>query len=114
MRQIGSEFFETNPQREINEGEINRETLSADYDNIRKMAITMLEQKILLLEDSAESNSPEVAKLREAMTSLQDNSFILSTAKTNNWQGIRDNSENLEETDKNLAKGLIQTASVKS
>jgi hypothetical protein len=114
MKEIGSEFFETNPQREINEGEINRKALSADYDNIRKMAIAMLQQRVLLLQDSSESNSPEVAKLQEAMAHLQDNSFILSAAKINNWQDIRDNSENLEETDENLAKGLIQTASMES
>jgi hypothetical protein len=83
--------------------------LSSDYDNIRNEAISMLEQRILLIKDSIGSDSPEIKKFKEATSRLEDNSFVLETAKANNWLKLRDYSDD-EEIDTKLSSALMKAA----
>ncbi len=85
--------------------------LSADYENIRNEATEILQRKILLLEEKlSEGKNPEVVKLEEGLKKLQANQFVLETAEKKNWQKTRDYSQDLEITDRDLAKELAEAA----
>ncbi len=70
-----------------------KERLSSDYERIRDIAFGIIDGKTTDSED-----------LKEKLT----DEYVLRFAKINGWQAIRDNSEDLEVTDKKLAEGLAR------
>jgi hypothetical protein len=98
-----------NLQPAVGEAEDNKEKevkLSVDYQNIRNEALALIDIKI----SDMGSGASEVARYEAAKERLKDNHFVASQAKVNNWEKIREKSDDFEEADKKLAKGLIFSA----
>ncbi|HRY52430.1 MAG TPA: hypothetical protein P5089_01090 [Candidatus Portnoybacteria bacterium] len=102
-----------NLQPVAGEVENNKEAevkLSVDYQNIRNEAIAMMDVKMAIIKDELGAGSPEIAAYEAAKQKLGDNQFVSNLAKVNNWGKIREASDDIEEADKRLAKGLINAA----
>jgi hypothetical protein len=87
------------------ETEQYKERLSADYQNIRNEAIKIIDQKMLLIKDELGSNAPEIDSYEAAKEKLMDDQYILSVAKINNWEKIREQ----DGDDEGVIRGLVTT-----
>jgi hypothetical protein len=98
------------PSIETPETETFKKKLSLDYQNIRKEALAMLEQKIILMKDELGADTLEMVKYEAAKEKINDDQWILDSAEYNSWELHRTQTKDLEEEDKVLARKLAESA----
>lgn len=98
------------PVQESPETDKFKEQLSDDYQEIRAEALAIIDEKLVLMKEKLSANAPEVAAYEAAKEKLNNDQFILSAAKINNWEKLRDQAEDVAEADKRLAQGLARSA----
>jgi hypothetical protein len=107
MMRVIIAFMNEGTPRSVESGEF-KERLSADYQNIRDTALTMLDHKIDLAKAVLGPNNSELARI-EAAKALLDDQYVINKARDNNWEQFRGLTEDGDETDKKLAEGLVES-----
>ena len=92
------------------ETEKYQEKLSSDYQNIRDEALKIIDLKIAIIKDELGPNAPEIARYEAAKDKIANDQYIIGLANVNNWQKLRDDAEDLDEKDKSLAQGIVDSA----